>query len=215
MLHLSLRGDHEAAGFSSSSNWGHSCGVAGRVTSQQQSRRIAVVTVSAVGESGNASPFCCTEARTSTTRMDPTTGNLLIDYRAAAGSAEKLRQDIKELVSLAPEAIVAIGSEAVTLLQQATRVVPIVFTDVPDPIGAGFVDGMAKPGRNATGFMVFEFGMSGKWLELLKEIEPKREARGSFARPVYDRRGWPICRHPGDSAVAKGRITPDRCARCW
>ena len=59
-----------------------------------------------------------------------------------------------------------------TFLQQATRDIPIVFTDVPDPVGAGFVDGLARPGRNATGFLLFEFGMSGKWLELLKEIVP-------------------------------------------
>jgi putative ABC transport system substrate-binding protein len=139
--------------------------------SQQQLRRIAIITVSASDEP-------VTQARLAALKQGlqqygwTDTGNVAVDYRAAAGSPEKLRQHVNELASLAPDVIVAIGSEAVTLLQQATRVVPIVFTDVPDPIGAGFVDGMARPGRNATGFMLFEFGMSGKWLELLKEIAP-------------------------------------------
>ena len=73
---------------------------------------------------------------------------------------------------VAPDAILANGSAALTLLLQATRIVPIVFTDVPDPVGAGFVDTLSRPGGNATGFMLFEYDMSGKWLELLKEIAP-------------------------------------------
>jgi putative ABC transport system substrate-binding protein len=98
--------------------------------------------------------------------------NLRIDYRWAAGDADNLHRYAGELVKLGPDVIVANGSAAVALLLQATRAVPIVFTDVPDPIGAGFVDGMAKPGHNVTGFMLFEYGMSGKWLELLKQIAP-------------------------------------------
>jgi putative ABC transport system substrate-binding protein len=98
--------------------------------------------------------------------------NVQIDYRWAAGDSDALRKHVGELVALAPDVIVANGSAATALLLQATRAVPIVFTDVPDPIGAGFVDGMARPGRNATGFMLFEYGMSGKWLELLKQIAP-------------------------------------------
>src|SRR5688572_17519753 len=98
--------------------------------------------------------------------------NVQIDYRWAAGDSDALRKHVGELVALAPDVIVANGSAATALLLQATRAVPIVFTDVPDPIGAGFVDGMARPGRNATGFMLFEYGMSGKWLEILKQIAP-------------------------------------------
>jgi putative ABC transport system substrate-binding protein len=98
--------------------------------------------------------------------------NIQIDWRWGAGSADNLRKYAVELAALAPDVIVANGTAAVTSLLQATRAVPIVFTDVPDPVGAGLVDTLARPGGNATGFMLFEYGMSGKWLELLKEIAP-------------------------------------------
>ena len=98
--------------------------------------------------------------------------NVRIDYRWAAGDPDQLRKYVDELVALAPDAILANGSAAAALFLQATSTVPIVFTDVPDPVGAGFVDSLARPGRNVTGFMLFEYGMSGKWLELLKQIAP-------------------------------------------
>ena len=98
--------------------------------------------------------------------------NIQIDWRWGAGNADNLRKYAVELAALAPDVIVANGTAAVTSLLQATRAVPIVFTDVPDPVGAGLVDTLARPGGNATGFMLFEYGMSGKWLELLKEIAP-------------------------------------------
>jgi len=122
--------------------------------SRERMRRIAVLTVSASGEPATQARFgALNQALQQLGWIDK--DNLLIDYRAAAGSPEVLRQHVHELASVRPEVIVAIGSEGVTLLQQATRVLPIVFTDVPDPIGAGFVDSMARPGRNATGFMLF------------------------------------------------------------
>lgn len=139
--------------------------------SQERLRRVAVLTVSAPGEPATQARFSALKEQLQQLGwIDGRT--LLIDFRPSAGNAEKLRQDVNELASLAPDVVIAIGSEAMTLLQQATRVVPIVFTDVPDPIGAGFVEGMARPGRNATGFMLFEYGMSGKWLQLLKEAVP-------------------------------------------
>ena len=98
--------------------------------------------------------------------------NLRIDYRHSIGDAERARRYATELVALAPDVILATGSVALAPLLQATRSVPIVFTIVPDPVGAGFVDSLARPGGNATGFIQFEFGLSGKWLELLKEIAP-------------------------------------------
>jgi ABC-type uncharacterized transport system substrate-binding protein len=98
--------------------------------------------------------------------------NMRIEYRWAAGDPDDLRKYSAELAALAPDVILANGSAAIALLLQATRAVPIVFTDVPDPVGAGFVDSLARPGGNATGFMLFEYGMSGKWLELLKQIAP-------------------------------------------
>ena len=99
--------------------------------------------------------------------------NVQIEYRWAAGDPDHLRRHVADLVALAPDVILANGSAAAALLLQATKVVPIVFTDVPDPVGAGFVDSLARPGGNVTGFMLFEYGMSGKWLELLKEIAPE------------------------------------------
>ena len=98
--------------------------------------------------------------------------NVQIDYRFALGNMARLRQYAAELVALAPDVILATGQEATGALQQATRTVPIVFVLVPDPVGAGFVDSLARPGGNVTGFTPFEFGISAKWLELLKEIAP-------------------------------------------
>ena len=98
--------------------------------------------------------------------------NLRIDARAAAGNADNMRKYAAELVALAPDVIVAGGGAPVEALLRATRTVPIVFTIAPDPVGAGYVKSLARPGGNVTGFMMFEFNLSGKWLELLKEIAP-------------------------------------------
>jgi ABC-type uncharacterized transport system substrate-binding protein len=97
--------------------------------------------------------------------------NIRIDYRWAAGDANTLRQYSAEFAALTPDVILAIGAAAAPMLQ-ATRTVSIVFVLVPDPVGAGFVESLARPGGNATGFMQFEYSLSGKWLELLKEIAP-------------------------------------------
>ena len=98
--------------------------------------------------------------------------NLRIDHRWAAGDADRLRRDAAELLALAPDVVLASGTSTVGPLQKVTRTVPIVFAGVADPIGAGFVDSMARPGGNTTGFISFEYGLSGKWLELLKQIAP-------------------------------------------
>jgi putative ABC transport system substrate-binding protein len=98
--------------------------------------------------------------------------NIRIDYRWGAGDADSMRKYAAELVALAPDVILASGTATVAPLLQATRTVPIVFVQVTDPVGAGFVDSLARPGGNATGFTLFEYGISGKWLELLKEIAP-------------------------------------------
>ena len=99
--------------------------------------------------------------------------NVQIDYRWSAGNADYIRKFAAELVALAPDVIVSTGSPGVAVLQQATRSVPIVFTAVVDPVGGGLVASLARPGGNATGFMLFEYSTSGKWLELLKEIAPR------------------------------------------
>jgi putative tryptophan/tyrosine transport system substrate-binding protein len=95
-----------------------------------------------------------------------------IDYRWAAADADRHRTFAAELVALGPDVILAAGSQSVAALLQTTRTVPIVFTNIVDPVGAGFVASLARPGGNATGFTSFEYSMSGKLLELLKEIVP-------------------------------------------
>jgi len=99
--------------------------------------------------------------------------NVQIDYRWPAGDAQRIRRYAAELAALAPDVILAGGGAVVPSLLQATRTVPIVFTQTPDPVGAGFVNSLARPGGNVTGFTTFEYGISAKWLELLKEIAPR------------------------------------------
>src|SRR5262245_59177851 len=99
-------------------------------------------------------------------------GNLGIDIRWSGGNAGDIRRHAAELVALAPDVILASGGTTVWPLLQMSRTVPTVFTGVGDPVGAGFVDSLARPGGNATGFISFEWSISGKWLELLKEIAP-------------------------------------------
>ena len=98
--------------------------------------------------------------------------NVRIDTRWATPNAAEIRRHAAELAALAPDVILAHGGSTVGPLLQATRTVPIVFPVVGDPVGAGLVDSLARPGGNATGFMLFEFSLGGKWLELLKQIAP-------------------------------------------
>jgi putative ABC transport system substrate-binding protein len=99
-------------------------------------------------------------------------GNVRIDIRWGAGNADDIRKYAAELAALAPDVIFASGTASVGPMLQATRTVPIVFANVADPVGAGFVDSLARPGGNASGFIQFEYSLSGKWLELLKQIAP-------------------------------------------
>jgi len=98
--------------------------------------------------------------------------NVRIETRWAGGSASDLRKYATDIVALAPDVIFANGTAAMVPLLQATHTVPIVFASVADPVGAGFVDTMARPGGNTTGFIQFEYSLSGKWVELLKQIAP-------------------------------------------
>jgi ABC-type uncharacterized transport system substrate-binding protein len=109
--------------------------------------------------------------------------NVRIEYRWAGGDAERFRKYAAELVALAPDVILANSSTAVAAFLQATRSVPIVFVGIVDPVGAGFVDSLARPGGNTTGFTLFEYGMSGKWLEQLKEIAPRVTRVAVFRDP--------------------------------
>ena len=96
-----------------------------------------------------------------------------VDYRLAGIDADTLRKYATELVTVAPDVILVQSSPALAAMLQATRTIPIVFALIADPVGAGYVDSLAHPGGNATGFTVFEYSIGGKWLELLKEIAPR------------------------------------------
>ena len=98
--------------------------------------------------------------------------NVRVDTRWATSNAGSIRKHAAELAALAPDAILAFGASTVGPLLQETRTLPIVFPVVGDPVAAGFVESLARPGGNATGFMTFEYGMGGKWLELLQQIAP-------------------------------------------
>jgi putative ABC transport system substrate-binding protein len=110
--------------------------------------------------------------------------NVRIDTRWAAGDADLIRKYAAEFAALAPDVILATGSFGVGPLLQATRAVPIVFVIVPDPVGAGLVDSLARPGGNATGFLQFEYALSGKWVELLKQIAPSVMRAGVIRDPA-------------------------------
>jgi putative ABC transport system substrate-binding protein len=110
--------------------------------------------------------------------------NIRIETRSPAGNPADIRRHATELVSLAPSLIFASGSASAGALLQVTRVVPIVFVLVPDPVGAGFVDSLARPGGNATGFTTFEYGMGAKWLEILKEVAPTVTRVGVIRDPA-------------------------------
>ena len=130
--------------------------------------------------------------------------NVRIDTRWAGADAAEIRRHAAELAALAPDVILAHGGSTVGPLLQATRTVPIVFPIIVDPVGAGFVDSLARPGGNATGFMSNEYSLSGKWLELLKQIapavtraavlrdpaNPAGTASSASSRPWRRRSGW-------------------------
>jgi ABC-type uncharacterized transport system substrate-binding protein len=99
--------------------------------------------------------------------------NLRIDYRWGAGSPNNMRKYAAELAALAPDVMLASGTIALAAVQQISHTIPVVFVNLVDPVSGGFVESLARPGGNVTGFLLFEYGISGKWLELLKEIAPR------------------------------------------
>src|SRR6516162_1473547 len=145
--------------------------LAARAQQDERMRRIGVLVAVADDPEGQARVTAFVQALQ---ELGWTVGrNVRIDIRWAAGDAERYRRYAAELVALAPDAILAGGRGVIQSLLQATRTVPIVFTQTPDPVGAGFVNSLARPGGNVTGFTTFEYGISAKWLELLKEIAPR------------------------------------------
>jgi ABC-type uncharacterized transport system substrate-binding protein len=100
-------------------------------------------------------------------------GNVRVDYRWAAANAERMRKHAAEVIALAPDVILTSSNIVLAPMMQATRTIPIVFVQVIDPVGSGFVESLARPGGNVTGFTQFEYSLAGKWLELLKQIAPQ------------------------------------------
>ena len=137
--------------------------------------------------------------------------NVRIDTRWATTNADDIRRHAAELAALAPDVILAgTGTSTVAPLLHATRTVPIVFVLVIDPVGAGFVTNLARPGGNATGFTLFEYGMSGKWLELLKQIAPAHDASSGPAGSDHRIRDRAVRRRASRGAVVGGGIEPGR-----
>ena len=142
-----------------------------RAQQSERMRRIGVLTVSAADDAD--AHIRLAALRHGLQRFGWIEGrNLQIDARWGGGDAAATGRAAIELAALTPDVIVAAGSAGAGAILQATRTVPIVFVIVPDPVGSGFVESLAQPGGNATGFMMFEYGLSAKWLELLKEIAP-------------------------------------------
>jgi putative tryptophan/tyrosine transport system substrate-binding protein len=145
-----------------------------------------------------------------------TTGrNVRIDYRWGGAGADAMAKYAAELVALAPDVILAATSSSVAPLQRITRTIPIVFVQVIDPVSAGFVASLARPGGNATGFTTIEYGFSGKWLEVLKEVAPHTERRSFAILPVPPRWArWvpsnPWRRRSAWSCAPSRRVTPAR-----
>ena len=142
---------------------------------QQGDRMRRVGAITGVIESDTAYQARFSAFRRELQRLGWTEGhNVMIDQRfGSAGDVDVVRKHARDLVALGPDVIVAGGSPNVGALKQASRTVPIVFVGVVDPVGAGFVANLARPGANITGFTSFEYGMAAKWLELLKEIDPR------------------------------------------
>jgi putative tryptophan/tyrosine transport system substrate-binding protein len=142
-----------------------------RAQQVERTRRIGVLTASAASDPDAQARH--TALLQELQRLGWTDGrNMRIDARWAAGNAADIRKHATELAASAPDVILASGSAGVAPMLKATLTIPIVFVIVPDPVGSGYVRSLARPGGNATGFMMFEYNLSAKWLELLKQIAP-------------------------------------------
>ena len=137
--------------------------------------------------------------------------NLRIDVRWASGDLTRLRNDAADLVALRPDVIVAGVGPTTSALQQEARAVPIVMAQAGDPVGAGFVRSIARPGGNTTGFTQFEFALAGKWLELLKEIAPQVTRVGIVREPI-GQVGFALGRRRSRCGASRCRTQPDQFA---
>jgi putative ABC transport system substrate-binding protein len=145
--------------------------IAARAQQGEQMARLAVLSNAPVEAQGNDGMSALKNALRRLGRIEGR--NLQIDVRWGGNDADRDREYAAELLALGPSVILAVGTLGVLSVLKATRTVPIVFVRVTDPVGAGVVDSLSHPGGNATGFMNFEYTLSGKWLELLKQVEPR------------------------------------------
>jgi len=146
--------------------------LAARAQQGERMRRIGVM-IGGTAEDGPVAQANISAFRQALQQLGWTEGrNARFDYRWPGGDRELIRKHAAELVALVPDVIVTSGTGAVGPLQQATRTVPIVFTGAIDPVAGGFVESLARPGGNTTGFINFEYGLAGKWPEFLKQIAP-------------------------------------------
>ena len=135
-------------------------------------------------------------------------GNVQMEVRWAGGNIDRLRMFAKELVDLQPDVILATSTPATAALQQATRAIPIVFAGISDPVGAGFVASLSRPGGNLTGFINMEGALGGKWLEVLKEIAPDIKRAAIMFNPDTAPAGGSYYLPSFDAAARKLKVEP-------
>ena len=158
--------------------------IAARAQQADRTRRIGVLMSVADGDSeGQASVIAFVQRLKELGWTDDRTVRL--DIRWGAGDRERYRRYARELAALSPDVLLGMTSSVLAALQEATRAVPIVFVAVIDPVGAGLVDSMARPGGNSTGFIAFEYAIAAKWLELLKEIAPNVTRMAVLRDPTF------------------------------
>jgi putative ABC transport system substrate-binding protein len=140
--------------------------------------------------------------------------NLRIDTRWAAGDTRRIRSLAAEMVGLGPDVIFTAGFSTIRPLLDATRTLPIVFANVVDPVGAGFVASLARPGGNVTGFASYEFGFPHQMAGVAQADRTRGNSRGGASGPRHNRRDRPVRRHPGRGTIVRSGIDADRCPRC-
>jgi putative ABC transport system substrate-binding protein len=157
--------------------------VAARALQAEKMRRIGILMLFAQADRQAHADYAA--FTTELQRMGWTEGqNIRIDQRWASGDVNRLQALAAELVDLKPDLVVVQGSAALAALQHATRTLPIIFAEVTDPVGQGFVESLARPGGNTTGFAMFELSMGGKWLDLLKKLRPSIKQVAVLSNPA-------------------------------
>jgi hypothetical protein len=139
--------------------------------------------------------------------------DMQVEYRWNADPIHA-RRNASELIALAPAVILANGSPATAAVQAATSTIPVVFIGVIDPVGAGFVEGLARPGSNIIGFLLYEYGLGSKWLELLRDMVPSIQARWDYSGHRHRSGNRATCCDPGGGTAAGRGVAYDRRARC-